>query len=241
MHKTRTINSIFVVIIVAFLLFAGNSFAASSVYIPGVPLANSSAMGISCQYNYPAAGTVYCINQSPGQQVSSTGVITAGFKNRLLFMTPGSYAWTIPAGVTSIKMVIIGAGGGGAMGGAGGGYSESVIATVGGTAVAVIVAAGNSQAASALAVGSTAINATAGMNNTLSGSYTGAASGCGSGGNVSNTCGGSFPSGACCSGGGVPAVLMPTAATVSIAASMNPTEAASEAEDFAEAMLRTVA
>ncbi len=34
---------------------------------------------------------------------------------------------------------------------------------------------------------------------------------------------------------------MPTAATVSIAASMNPTEAASEAEDFAEAMLRTVA
>lgn len=182
------------------------SYAASSVYIPGVPSASSSAIGISCVYNYPAAGTVYCQNQSPGPVVGSTGVVSAGYQNRLMFVTPGSYGWSIPASVTKIKLVAIGAGGMAPVsccfiaGGGGGGYSEKTVITSGGTSVSATVAAHGSQAASSVTVGGTSISAGSGANGTCPGNCVAGAGGCGSGGDV-NTCGGAGSNGGGGAGG----------------------------------------
>ena len=145
-------------------LFAGHSFGASSVYIPRVP-SSSFPIGISCQANYPAAGTIYCTNQSPGTLISSTGAGTAGYQNRLMFVAPGNYTWTIPASVMTVKAVVIGAGGNGVIvggGGGGGGYSEKTITTSGGTGVTVAVKSGNSSGYTSITIGTGTITASTG-------------------------------------------------------------------------------
>ncbi|MBF0559012.1 MAG: hypothetical protein HQL08_09550 [Nitrospirae bacterium] len=160
--------------------------AASSVYIPGVPSASSSAMGISCAYNYPAAGVVYCTNQSSGPQVSSGGVISAGYQNRVMFITPNTYAWTVPSRVTKMKAVVIGAGGNGSTvnGGSGGGYAEKVYTVSGGQAISVTVQAGGSGngASTSVSIGGVTISARGGANASTT-------VGSGSGGDI-NTSGG---------------------------------------------------
>src|SRR5208337_5338486 len=85
-----------IILLLAFFLNVSTVLAASSVYIPGVPSASSSSIGISCNYNGLGAGTVYCQNQSPGSIVTCNGSncsTSTGYQNRLIF-TPGSYGWT---------------------------------------------------------------------------------------------------------------------------------------------------
>lgn len=174
------------------MFFAVSAYAASSVYIPGVPAANSSAIGISCCYGATClgAGTVYCMNQSPGPIVTcSAGVCTssAGYKNRLIFTT-GSYSWTIPTGTSQAKVIVIGPGGTSAAatgGGAGGGYAEKTFTGLSGNSVTVMVTAGGSGSATSVLLAGVTVSAAAGGN----GTSTGATGGCGSGGTI-NTCGG---------------------------------------------------
>ncbi len=196
----------------AFFILPNAVHAASSVYIPGVPSASSSAIGITCNAGGLGAGTLYCQNQSPGPVLTcAAGVCTSssGFQNRLMFVTPGAYAWTIPSGVTRVKAVVMGPGGGGSSacgyGGGGGGYAEKTITVSGGQSVSVTVGAGGiggssgicaSSAAggtTTLTIGSTTISATGGQSQSGSG-----AGGVGSGGSI-NTNGGA---GAVGGGGG---------------------------------------
>ncbi len=170
------------------------SFAASSVYIPGVPSASSSAIGISCNYGGLGAGTVLCSNSSPGPIVTcNAGVCTsaAGYQNRLMFVAPGVYGWSVPAGVTKFKLVVIGAGSGSdnTYGGNGGGYSETTITVSGGQPVSVNVGQGGGYqlngGPSSITVNGVSINAGGGTYATWGhGTH-----GCGSGGSI-NTCGG---------------------------------------------------
>jgi len=104
--------------------FSDASYAASSVYIPGLPSTSSSSIGITCQANFPGTGCTYCNNVSPGPVISSAGVVSSGYQNRLMFVTPGSYSWNVPANTTTMKLVVIGAGGAG-----GGGISVTYCAS----------------------------------------------------------------------------------------------------------------
>ena len=70
------------------------------------------------------------------------------------FITPGTYSWTAPAGVTSVSVVCVGAGGGGLSneinqgGGAGGGglgYKNNISVTPG-QSYTVVVGAGGTTA-----------------------------------------------------------------------------------------------
>jgi hypothetical protein len=160
-------------------------YAASSVYIPGVPSASSSSIGISCNYNGLGAGTVYCQNQSPGLIVTCNGSncsTSAGYQNRLIF-TPGSYGWTIPAGTTKAKVVVIGPGGN--SGGGGGGYAEKTFTGLSGNAVIVTVYGGGAgpTGTASVQIGGTTVSAGGGSNGAGAG-------GCGANGDI-NTCGGS--------------------------------------------------
>lgn len=183
-----------------FLTIAAPAYTASSVYIPGVPSASTSAIGISCNYGGLGAGTVYCTNQSPGPTVTcSAGTCTssAGYQNRLIFALPGTYNWSVPASVTKMKAVVIGPGGTAGdgvtdcCGGGGGGYSEKTYATSGGASITVIVMAGGSQGTTSINISGTTISAAGGIGGVGSGcSGSCPVSGCGSGGDIS-TCGGS--------------------------------------------------
>ena len=56
---------------------------------------------------------------------TARGIVS--LENEVIFTTPGTYTWTVPAGVTSISVVCVGGGGGG--GGSGGGVSVTAGAT----------------------------------------------------------------------------------------------------------------
>ncbi len=172
----------------AFSWFAISAYGASSVYIPGVPSASSSAIGISCNYGGLGAGTVYCTNQSPGPIVTCSGGVctsSSGYQNRLIF-TIGSYGWAIPAGITKAKVVVIGNGGHatGNNGGGGGGYAEKTLTVLNGNAVTVTVQAGGSSSATSVTLAGVTVSAAAGQSGSLGG-----AGECGSNGDI-NTCGG---------------------------------------------------
>jgi len=51
---------------------------------------------------------VYCTNQSPGPVVSLAGVVSTGFQNRVMFVTPGSFVWSVPASVSKMKELSLG-------------------------------------------------------------------------------------------------------------------------------------
>lgn len=73
-----------------------------------------------------------------------------GFRNMVVFFTPGTTAWTVPAGVTSVYVEGAGAGGGGAVSagvyggspGGGGGWFEGFFTVTPGASIAVTVGAG---------------------------------------------------------------------------------------------------
>ncbi len=201
----RCVLSVLLLLAVVLLpvVFPLSTHAASSVYIPGVPSAGSSAMGISCNANGLGPGTLLCINQSPGPIVTcNAGVCSssAGFQNRLMF-TPGSYNWSVPSGVTKMRGVGIGAGAqgsgnaGSGFGGTGGGYSEKSYTVVPGQSISVTVGTGGGPTpcvncggsvaggASSLTINGVTITATGG------GTVSQVTGGCGSGGDI-NTCGG---------------------------------------------------
>ncbi len=136
-----------IILTVCYMLCAAPAFAASSVYIPGVPSASSSSIGISCNYGGLGAGTVLCSNSSPGPTLTcNAGVCTAsaGYQNRLMFVTPGSYNWSVPNGVTKMLGVAIGAGSGagGAWSGGGGGYSQKLYTVLAGQSISATVGTG---------------------------------------------------------------------------------------------------
>src|SRR5208337_3345797 len=177
-----------IILTVCCMCFTVSAYAASSVYIPGLPSASSSSIGITCRANYPGVGCYFCKNNSAGPLVSSGGAVTSGFSNRLFFVTPGSFSWSVPSGTSTMKLVVIGLGGSnagcnGVNGGGGGGYSEATWSPPSGTAITVTVPAGGSQGTTQITVaGWGTINATGGSNTTGAG-------GCGGGGQI-NTCGG---------------------------------------------------
>ncbi len=185
--------------------FSVSAYAASSVYIPGVPSAGSSSIGITCQANFPGAGCLYCFSASPGPLISSGGAVTiTGFSNRLIFAVPGSYGWSVPAGVTKMLAVVIGGGGGGGTGGCpsgggGGGYAQKLYTVAGGNAVSVSVgnsgaggaiagSAGSSGGTSSISIAGVIIQAAGGGGGAGAG-YVAGNGGCGSSGDI-NTCGG---------------------------------------------------
>ncbi|MGD0283653.1 MAG: hypothetical protein ABSB95_14980 [Dissulfurispiraceae bacterium] len=188
--------SVSTIIVLLVCLFPVISYAASSVYIPGVPSASSSSIGISCNYNGLGTGTIYCQNSSPGSIVTCNGsscTTSAGYSNRLLFVTPNTYNWQIPAGVSKAKVVVIGPGGNGVTvqdntgGGGGGGYAESTFTGLSGNAVSITVTAGGSQSSTQVVLAGTTISA-AGGNNGVAG--TPGTGGCGSSNANVYTCGG---------------------------------------------------
>jgi len=96
-------------------------------------------------YSTPPASGYASFNKQVGTNFGSLAVTATNFSSQL-FNTPGTYSWTVPAGVTSISIAGIGGGGGGAQrsaGGAGGGgglisYSNSISVTPGTTCTIVV-------------------------------------------------------------------------------------------------------
>lgn len=206
--KTR-ILSYAVILLVNF--FSVPCQAASSVYIPGVPSASSSAIGISCQYNYPGSGCIFCQNSSPSPLVSSAGVLTQGYSRRVIFYTPGGYSWSVPTGVTTMKAVVIGGGGGGVNfccgngSGGGGGYSEKTYSVKSAQSISVTVGSGGSGSdggSSSITINSVTISATGGRQDNSGGAGSGGdinTYGEGGGQNTGGGAGGPYGNG-CCGG-----------------------------------------
>lgn len=115
--------------------------------------------------NKAIASAVFNVDaNSPASSDDSTGVVTV--KNRIrkfepvagpsgvdgesIFVTPGTFSWTCPAGVTSVNVVCVGGGaGGGGNGGSGGGGGglgyKNNITVVPGQSYTVVVGAGGTE------------------------------------------------------------------------------------------------
>jgi len=99
-------------------------------------------------YSTPSSGYT-SFNQQVGSNFGSLSLTSTNFSSQL-FNTPGTYSWTVPAGVTSISVAGIGGGGGGSQksaGGSGGGgglvgYSNSIAVTPGTTCTIVVGSGG---------------------------------------------------------------------------------------------------
>ena len=99
-------------------------------------------------YSTPSNGGYASFNQQVGTSFGSLSLTATNFSSQL-FNTPGTYQWTVPAGVTSISVAGVGGGGGGSQksaGGSGGGgglvsYSNSIAVTPG-TTCTIIVGSG---------------------------------------------------------------------------------------------------
>lgn len=116
--------------------------------------------------------------------------------NRRMYLTAGSYSFTVPNGISEILGVVIGAGGGAksatgfgtsAPGGGGGGYAQGVIAVTPGQVIAVTVGARG-------AGGAASASGSAGASSSL-GSYLSATGGGGSSGTTGGTGGSGSTSG----------------------------------------------
>lgn len=122
-----------------------------------------------------------------------------GFKQGIIVFdyTPGTKVFTVPEGVSKLRVAVVGAGGGGALGsGAGGGYEEKIIDVTAGETFTYTVGAGGDPGVVATATsagpGSTTsfgglISATGGAGGNGSTGGTPPAGGVGTGGNVSTS------------------------------------------------------
>lgn len=113
------------------------------------------------------------------------------------YTVPGAYSFTVPAGVTSITVEVIGAGGSGGGNGTGGGgggvYAKGVYAVTPGAVLPVKVGTPGSGAAAGTSSVSTFISASGGANGTTVSNPSvggGGAGGTGTGGNIANYSGG---------------------------------------------------
>jgi hypothetical protein len=105
------------------------------------------------------------------------------FSNMLVYATPGTFSWTVPAGVTKIMVEVWGGGGGGGhssatvtgvlSGGGGGGFGRSIFSVSSGTNYSIIVGAGGTAGGGDGATSSfgTLINATGGIGGMSVGIY----------------------------------------------------------------------
>ena len=99
-------------------------------------------------YSTPQNNGYATFNQQVGVNFGSMALTATDFSTQL-FATPGTYTWTVPAGVTAITVGAVGGGGGGSQkttGGSGGGggltsYSNSIAVTPG-TTCTIIVGSG---------------------------------------------------------------------------------------------------
>lgn len=127
-----------------------------------------------------------------------------------IYSTPGTYTYTVPNGISSLRVNVYGAGGGpapnncygnkcyyGSGGGGGGGHAESVLAVTSGETYTLIVGAGGggNAAGGTSSFDSPTLYATGG-NPGVAGSDSGGAGGSGYNGNVENRVGGHGGSGA---------------------------------------------
>jgi hypothetical protein len=123
-------------------------------------------------------------------------LITAlSFSQVMTYSIPGNYVYTVPAGVTSLTVEVVGAGGrgqgNGTGGGGGGGYAAGVFSVVPGSTLAVRVGSpGVNPSVGTSSIGGLGIIATGGANGvTVSNPNVGGggAGGIGSGGLINNT------------------------------------------------------
>ncbi|NBR99945.1 MAG: DUF1566 domain-containing protein, partial [Actinobacteria bacterium] len=103
-------------------------------------------------YSTPPDSGYTSFNKQVGTNFNSLSLTATNFSTQL-FNTPGTYTWTVPAGVTAITVGAVGGGGGGSQkttGGSGGGggltsYSNSIAVTPG-TTCTIIVGSGGATA-----------------------------------------------------------------------------------------------
>ena len=100
------------------------------------------------------------LNSFSGSRISSAAatILPTLVFGQQAYTTPGTYSWTVPAGVNSICAVLVGPGSnsasGGSSGGGGGLRYINNMPVIPGTVVTVTVGAGGSTVASSLAIGS---------------------------------------------------------------------------------------
>ncbi len=148
--------------------------------------------------NGTAIATDFCIRDASGNKTAQclsagTGGSGGGTFVTQEYATPGTYTWTVPAGVTAIRVRVWGAGGNGAIGsnffqsgvagagggggGGSGGYVEKVVSIPAGTtSYQVVVGAGGGGSSS---FGGTLLLATGGANGSPGSGTSGGAGGAG--------------------------------------------------------------
>ena len=100
------------------------------------------------------------LNSFSGSRISSAAatILPTLVSGQQAYTTPGTYSWTVPAGVNSICAVLVGPGSnsasGGSSGGGGGLRYINNMPVIPGTVVTVTVGAGGSTVSSSLAIGS---------------------------------------------------------------------------------------
>ncbi|WP_291516006.1 hypothetical protein [Bdellovibrio sp. ArHS] len=132
---------------------------------------------------------IICDGTSWDYFTSSSNSGSPTFNTALPFSTPGSTTFTIPAGVTRIRVSVLGAGGngasgvwaGGGAGGGGGGYAHGVFSVTPGAQYTVTVGAGGAGGAGGTSSFGSLISATGGQSGI---NTTGGAGGTGTGGSV---------------------------------------------------------
>ena len=124
----------------------------------------SDANGLDAERSYVARARVKgeALGWSEWSEDIAFGTgVAAG---EVIFTSPGTHDWTVPAGVTAVSAVVVGAGGGGANSGAGGGgglaYANDIPVSPGQT-IAITVGAGGSFGGGTSSFGS-AVSATGG-------------------------------------------------------------------------------
>jgi large repetitive protein len=86
---------------------------ANGTFTFATPVAYGGAYNVTV--GTPPSGQMCTISNGAGTNVSSTvGNVNVACEPAVSFTSPGSFNWTVPAGVTSVQVVAIGAGGGGA-------------------------------------------------------------------------------------------------------------------------------
>jgi hypothetical protein len=141
--------------------------------------------GLQCTANFGATAFSYAVPSG-----YNAGLTTQAAGGSAIFNTAGTTNWTVPVGVTSISVAMVGAGGGaggssytsgnyGGAGGAGGGAYKNSISVTPGSVIAIVVGQGGARG-----TGGVDPNSTAGSTGTSS-SYASSVlySSAGSGGN----------------------------------------------------------
>jgi hypothetical protein len=82
--------------------------------------------------SFGASGTAYgtagqvLISNGDAAPTWSSSAPASGFSNMVVFSTAGTSTWSVPAGVTKVKVTVVGGGGGGNTGGGGGGGGSAI-------------------------------------------------------------------------------------------------------------------